>query len=234
MEYTYSFRIYPNDDKKIQLAKTFGCCRFIYNYFLDDFDKTGYKTKFTKNNKCNRELKAKYLWLKEVDKFAITNSIYNLDNACKRYMSNLSGKPKFKKKNGMQSYQTNYTNNNIEVLDKFIKLPKLGLVLAKVHRKVEGTIVNATIKKYGDNKYKVMILVKKEIQQLDKSSYIVGIDMGVSDFVTDSCGNSYKAPKSLISNYKKISELQRQLSKKRYGSNNYNKLQNKINKKYDN
>lgn len=96
MEYTYSFRIYPNDEQKIQLAKMFGCCRFVYNYFLDDFNKEGYKAKFTKNNKCNRELKKEYLWLKEVDKFAITNSIYNLDNACKRYMSNLGGKPKFK------------------------------------------------------------------------------------------------------------------------------------------
>lgn len=233
MEYTYSFRIYPNDEQKIQLAKTFGCCRFVYNYFLDDFNKNGYKSKFTKNNRCNQELKLENLWLKEVDKFAITNSIYNLDNGCKRYMNKLGGKPKFKKKNGMQSYQTNYTNNNIEVLDNFIKLPKLGKVKAKVHRKVEGTIANATIKKYGDNKYKVMILVRKEIKQLDKSSYIVGIDMGISDFVTDSCGNHYKAPKSLIKNYNKIGELQRKLSKKRRGSNNYNKLQNKINKKYD-
>ena len=54
---------------------------------------------------------------------------------------------------------------------------------AKVHRKVEKTIINTTIKKYVDNKYKVMILVRKEIKQLDKSSYIVGIDMDVSDFV---------------------------------------------------
>lgn len=233
MEYTYSFRIYPNDNQKVQLAKTFGCCRFIYNYFLDDFNKEGYISKFTKNNKCNRELKSEHLWLKEVDKFAITNSIYNLDNACKRYMSNLSGKPKFKKKSGMQSYQTNYTNNNIEVLDNFIKLPKLGLVSAKVHRKIKGTIVNATIKKYADNKYKVMILVRREISVLDKSSYIVGIDMGVSDFVVDSCGNSYQGPKSLINNYDKIGELQRQLSLKKRGSNNYHKLQNKINKLYD-
>lgn len=133
----------------------------------------------------------------------------------------------------MQSYQTNYTNNNIEILDNFIKLPKLGLVSAKVYRKVEGTIVNATIKKYADNKYKVMILVRKEIKQLDKSSYIVGIDMGASDFVTDSCGSIYKAPKSLISNYTKIGKLQRQLSKKKKNSKNYQKIQNKINKLYD-
>lgn len=98
MEYTYSFRIYLNDEQKQELAKTFGSCRFIYN----------------------------------------------LDNACKRYMNGIGGKPKFKKKNGIQLYKTNYTNNNIEVLDNFIKLSKLGKIKAKVYRKVEG---NATVKK---------------------------------------------------------------------------------------
>lgn len=166
MEYTYKFRIYPTEEQKTQLAKTFGCARFIYNYFLDNYNKEGYISKYSKNNKCNQELKKEFIWLKEVDKFALTNSIYNLDNACVRYKKNLGGKPKFKKKNGLQSYQTNYTNNNIEVLDKYIKLPKLGKVFAKVHRKVAGKIINATIKKYSDNKYKVMITVEKEIKKI--------------------------------------------------------------------
>ena len=86
------------------------------------------------NNTCNRELKILYPWLKEVDKFAITNAIYNLDNAYKRYMNKLSSKPRFKKKNKGESYQTNYTNNNIEVLDNYIKLPKLGKVPANIRK----------------------------------------------------------------------------------------------------
>lgn len=233
MEYTYSFRIYPNDEQKTYLAKIFGSCRFIYNHFLSDFNNNGYTSKIDKNNICNRKLKIEYPWLKEVDKFAITNSIYNLDNACKRYMNNLGGKPKFKKKNSIQSYKTNYTNNNIEVLDNSIKLPKLGKIKAKVHRKLEGTIINATIKKYGNNKYKVMILVKREIVKKEKSSYIVGIDMGVSTFMTDNVGNTYDAPKALIKYYDKISKLQKELTSKKKGSNNYIKLQNNINKLYD-
>ena len=64
MEYTYSFRIYTNDEQKLQLAKTFGCCRFVYNYFLDDFNKEGYETKFVKNNKCNRDLKNRIFMVK--------------------------------------------------------------------------------------------------------------------------------------------------------------------------
>ena len=233
MEYTYKFRIYPSDEQKIQLAKTFGCSRFVYNKLLDDFYNNGYISKYDKNNKCNQELKKEFIWLKEVDKFALTNSIYNLDNACVRYIKNLSGKPKFKKKNGRESYQTNYTNNNIEVLDNYIKLPKLGKVKAKIHRTLEGRIIHATIKKYGDNKYKVMITVKKEIKKKDENSYITGIDMGISNFVTDSANNVYEAPKSLINNYGKIGKLQKKLALKKKGSNNYIKLLNKINKLYD-
>ena len=56
---------------------------------------------------------------------------------------------------------------NIEVLDNYIKLPKIGKVFAKVHRKLEGTIINATVKKYSDNKYKVMILVRKKLKKIN-------------------------------------------------------------------
>ena len=233
MEYTYSFRIYPNEEQIVLIAKTFGCCRFIYNYFLDYSNNNGYGSKYTNNNICNRELKTEYPWLKEVDKFAITNAIYNLDNAYKRYMNKLGNKPRFKKKNNGESYQTNYTNNNIEVLDNYIKLPKLGKVPTKVHRKVEGTIINATIKKYSNNKYKVMILVRKKIKKLETNSYIVGIDMGVSNFVHDSSNNIYNAPKELMNTYDKIGRLQKSLSLKMKGSNNYKKIENKINKLYD-
>lgn len=233
MEYTYSFRIYPNDEQKELIMKTFGCCRFVYNYLLDSFYKNGYNTKYTNNNICNKELKQKYPWLKEVDKFALTNAIYNLDSAIKRYKNKLGESPKFRKKNRNDTYKTTYTKNNIEVLDKYIKLPKLGKIVAKVHRKIEGTIVNATIKKCNDDKYQVMILVRKEIKKLETNSYIIGIDMGVHNFVHDSSNNIYNAPRRLINNGEKLSKLQKKLSLKRKGSNNYKKLQNKINKLYD-
>ena len=57
VEFSYKFRIYPNEEQKIQLAKTFGCTRFVYNYFLDDYNNNGYMSKYNKNNKCNQKLK---------------------------------------------------------------------------------------------------------------------------------------------------------------------------------
>ena len=34
MEKAYKFRIYPNKEQEILIQKTFGCSRFIYNYYL--------------------------------------------------------------------------------------------------------------------------------------------------------------------------------------------------------
>ena len=76
----YKYRIYPNNEQKIQIAKTFGCCRFVYNCTLA-YRKAKYEkekklvSKTDCNNYCNRQLKKEYEWLKEVDKFALTNAI---------------------------------------------------------------------------------------------------------------------------------------------------------------
>lgn len=232
-EYTYKFRIYPDKEQKIQLAKTFGSSRFVYNYFLERFETIGYKGKYENNNYCNQVLKKKYEWLREVDKFALTNSINHLDAACKRKMDRISEKPRFKKKSSMQSYQTNYTNNNIEILDNYIKLPKLKKVQAKVHRKVEGKIINAVIKKYPSGKYYCMILVKKEIEEKEKNSYITALDMGVKTFAVNPMGVEYIAPKSLMATYGKIKNLQRKLNNKKKQSRNYEKVRKQIARCYE-
>ena len=82
----YKYRIYPNNEQKIQIAKTFGCCRFVYNqtlaYRKEVYEKEKKSVSKTDcNNYCNRQLKKEYEWLKEVDKFALTNAIYNMDAA---------------------------------------------------------------------------------------------------------------------------------------------------------
>ena len=70
----YKYRIYPNNEQKIQIAKTFGCCRFVYNqtlaYRKEVYEKEKKSVSKTDcNNYCNRQLKKEYEWLKEVDKF---------------------------------------------------------------------------------------------------------------------------------------------------------------------
>ena len=117
----YKYRIYPNNEQKIQIAKTFGCCRFVYNqtlaYRKEVYEKEKKSVSKTDcNNYCNRQLKKEYEWLKEVDKFALTNAIYNMDAAYQKFFKEHAGYPKFKSKHdNHKSYTTNFTNGNITV-----------------------------------------------------------------------------------------------------------------------
>ena len=95
----YKYRIYPNSEQRIQIAKTFGCCRFVYNqtlaYRKEIYEKEKKSVSKTDcNNYCNRELKKDYEWLKEIDKFALTNAIYNMDTAYQKFFKEHAGYPK--------------------------------------------------------------------------------------------------------------------------------------------
>ena len=121
----FKYRIYPNPEQEVMLAKTFGSCRFVYNHILAmriEAHKNESKSmsKTDCNNFCNREMKKEFEWLKEVDKFALTNAIFNLDSAYQNFFREIKkgnknqGFPKFKsKRTNYYSYTTNFTNNNI-------------------------------------------------------------------------------------------------------------------------
>ena len=157
----YKYRIYPNNEQKIQIAKTFGCCRFVYNqtlvYRKEVYEKEKKSVSKTDcNNYCNRQLKKEYEWLKEVDKFALTNAIYNMDAAYQKYFKEHAGYPKFKSKHdNHKSYTTNFTNGNITVdfEGNRVKLLKLKDVKAKLHRNFSGQIKSATISQVPSGKY---------------------------------------------------------------------------------
>ena len=241
MEKAYKFRIYPNKEQEILIQKTFGSCRFVYNHYLAkkiNLYKTENKSlsKIDCNNSCNRELKKEYLWLKEVDKFALTNSIYNLDNAYQNFFrrikqgDNKAGFPHFKsKKDNRKSYKTTYTNNNIQVLEKQIKLPKLGLVKCKVSKQIEGRIINATISQNPSGKYFVSVCCTEvNIPQYSPTGAVVGIDLGIKEFAITSDGVHIENNKFLKKSEKKLAKLQKELSRKTIGSNNRNKARIKV------
>ena len=118
MEKAYKYRIYPNKRQKELLAKTFGCCRFVYNHFLNKRIET-YQTeqKTLSYNQCSSELtklKSELEWLRAPDKCSLQNAIKDMDRAYKNYFKNNAGFPKYKsKKTHRFSYRTNATNGNI-------------------------------------------------------------------------------------------------------------------------
>lgn len=232
----YKYRIYPNNDQKVQIAKTFGCCRFVYNQTLA-YRKVSYEkekksmSRTDCNNFCNRELKKEHEWLKEVDKFALTNAIYNMDSAYQKFFKEHAGYPKFKRKHDShKSYTTNFTNGNIAVdFEKGkVKLPKLKEVKAKLHREFSGKIKSATVSQTPSGKYYVSILVEGDHEVLPHTKQNIGLDLGIKDLCITSDGKKYKNSKTIKKYEWKLAKLQRQLAHKKKGSNNYCKKKKQI------
>jgi putative transposase len=237
----YKYRLYPNKTQEEQIQKTFGCCRFVYNQTLA-YRQEKYNTnkesmnKTSCNNYCNQVLKKEYEWLTEVDKFALTNAIYNMDNAYQKFFKEHAGYPKFKRKrNYKQSYKTNcnYCNNSkptieVDFQENKIKLPKLKWVKCKLHRWFKGQIKSATISQVPSGKYFVSILVDTEVKPMESTGAMVGIDLGIKDLVITSDGEKIDNLK-LIKKYEdKLAKEQRKLAHKVKGSNNYNKQRIKV------
>lgn len=237
----YKYRIYPNKQQEMQIQKTFGCCRFVYNQILS-YRKELYETqkeslnKIACNNYVNQILKKKYEWLKEVDKFALTNAIYNMDFAYQKFFKEHSGYPKFKsKRDNKKSYSTNFTNENIEVSFERnkIKLPKLKWVKAKIHRDFTGIIKSATISQVPSGKYFVSILVEAEHIPMESTGCMIGIDLGVKDLLITSDGEKFDNIRTIKKYEDKITKEQRKLSHKVKGSKNWNKQRIKVAKVHE-
>lgn len=232
----YKYRIYPNKQQKEQIQKTFGCCRFVYNHTLAlKIEK--YKneqismSKIDCNNYCNRVFKKEYEWLKEVDKWSLTNAIYNMDSAYQKFFKDHSGFPKFKsKRSNKKSYKTNFANNNIEIsFDKNkIKLPKLKWVKVKIHRKFIGQIKSATISQTPSGKYFVSILVETKHIPTESTGCMIGIDLGIKDLLITSDGEKFDNIHTTKKYEDKLTKEQRKLSHKTKGSSNWNKQRIKV------
>ncbi|MBO3442714.1 RNA-guided endonuclease TnpB family protein, partial [Clostridium haemolyticum] len=180
----YKYRIYPNKEQRLYLAKTFGCTRFIYNKMLSDRIKLYEENKDLDIKKVKyptpAQYKKEFTWLKEVDSLALANAQMNLDKAYKNFFRDKSmGFPKFKsKKTNYYSYTTNNQKGTVYIEDGYIKLPKLKtMIKIKQHRKFNGLIKSCTISKTPSNKYYISILVDTENKQLPKVDKKVGIDV---------------------------------------------------------
>ena len=223
------FRIYPNKEQQHIIQKTFGCSRFIYNQGLslrtNEFKKgnsIGYKE--TNAMLSSYKKSEEFVWLKEVDSVALQQSLRDLDRAYKNFFAKRAAMPKFKSKhNHNKSYRTQCINGNIAVAGKYIKLPKLGYVKAKISMPVTGKINNATIEQVSSGKYFCVLNVEVEKPVYKNAGCVIGIDVGIKEFYSDSNGNTVDNPKHLNKSMHKLVKEQRKLSRMTKFSKNWNK-----------
>jgi putative transposase len=231
----YKYRLYPNKEQQEYFAKTFGCTRFIYNRMLSDKINYYNETKQRLNN-TPAQYKKEFPFLKEVDSLALANAQMNLQTAYNNFFKRPEvGFPKFKsKKNNYYSYTTNNQGGNIYISEKYIKLPKIGLVRVKKHREFDGLIKSVTVSKVPSGKYFVSVLVDKEdIEQLHISDSTIGIDLGIKEFAITSNGEMIENPKFLSKSEKRLKKLQKDLSRCKKGSKNRNKCRIKVAKMHE-
>jgi putative transposase len=226
--------------RKRSFKKTFGCTRFVYNYYLAKRIEK-YKEDKTSLNyiACSADmtsLKKELEWLKEVDATALQSSLKDLDIAYQNFFrrvkngNNQCGFPRFKsKKDNNKSYKCKMVGSNIKLLSSHVQLPKLGIVKCAVSKQLEGRILSATVRQNPSGKYFVSICCSDvEIPKFEPTGAIVGIDVGIKEFCVTSDDVHISNPKYLHKNEKKLTRLQRQLSRKQIGSNNRNRARIKV------
>lgn len=239
---TYKYRLYPNKDQRLYLAKTFGCTRLIYNLMLSERIETYNKYKDDKEELKKQKhptpakYKVDYEFLKEVDSLALANAQMNLDKAYKNFFRDKSvGFPRFKsKKKNRHSFTTNNQKGTIYIEKGYIKIPKLkSMIKVKQHREFEGLIKSCTVSQTPSGKYFISILVETQIKELETIDKKVGIDLGIKDFAITSDGDIFSNPKWLRKSEKRLAKLQKDLARKEKGSKNRNKSRIKVAKLYE-
>lgn len=240
--YTYKYRIYPTEEQKVIFSKHFGCCRFVYNYFLnrekefylnnkEDIEAKrikGHNTAFD-NQKLLTQLKKeeKFEWLNEVGSHSLGIALKDLEMAYNNFFKKRAKFPKFKKKSYYQSYSVD--NLTLYIKNGRVYIPKIkdGVKIIE-HRPLEGKILNGTISKTTDEKYFISITVEKEIKTLPVETKSVGIDLGIKDFAVISNGVKIPNPHFKKKEIKKLKRLQRCLSRKNKNSKRREKCRIKL------
>jgi putative transposase len=242
----FKVTLIPNRSQEILINRTIGCARFVYNRFLVRRKELYSSEQKTLNySGCSKELthlKKEVQWLTEVDKFALQNSLKNLEAAYKNFFAELKkpknkrrfGFPQFKKKHGFrQSYKTNFTNGNIQVKENYLKLPKLGRVRFHKSQDIDGQIVNVTVTHTKTGKYIASILCECNVEKYPHNSKNIALDLGIKSYLVTSDGEEVQNPKYYRQALRKLRKANKKLSRSTKSSNNRVKAKTKLARIYE-
>ena len=234
----YKYRIYPTKEQKVLFAKTFGCCRFVYNWALNlkieayKLDKKSVAYKEVQDRMVNK-LKKENQWLTEVNSQALVSSIRNLDTAYKNFFrdTHAVGFPKFKSRKSKQSFQCPQ-HCNVDFVKGTITIPKAKGIPAVLHRRFKGIMKTVTVSMTPSGRYFASVLVDTSMQEMKPSGPMrdttVGIDLGIKSLAVCSDGRTFDNPKNLQRSLYRLKLLQKRLSRKQKGSANRNKARIRV------
>jgi putative transposase len=230
----YKFRFYPTPEQALNLAKTFGCARFAYNYMLrlrtDAWFKEQKKVGYHETSAALTLLKKtpEHAWLNEVSSVPVQQALRHLQTAFGNFFARRNKYPTFKKKDGAQSAE--YTTSAFKWDGKTLSIAKSGALDIRFSRTIPkaAIVTTVTVSKDTAGRYFVSMLCTDQAQAKAEVSAKVGIDLGLSHFAILSTGEKIAAPNSFRQNEEKLAKLQRRLAKKTKGSANRMKAKLKV------
>ena len=229
---TYKFRLYPNKEQEQRLLWTIQQCRFVYNKMLEMLQEQDKPDRYDLQNMLPK-LKEQYPHLKGVYSKALQHEVYRLFSNLKALSQSKKkgrrvGKLRFKGSAGFKTIHYNQSGFKIietnKRLDK-LHISKVGDIPMRMHRPVEGDIKQVVVKRYGSGRWFASITVEEKdiVVQKQPIKKIVGMDMGITEFLTDTTGKIIENPRHLKKSLKRLRHRQRCLSKSEKRSNNRKK-----------
>jgi putative transposase len=239
-------RLYPDNEQINYLSNLFGSCRFVYNKLLSfkisEYNNNKHSVSFSEMGKQLIYLKSENEWLKNSHSKVLQQSLIDLDKAYKNFFKEHRGFPNFKSKHdnkqscrfpidaisGIKGNRINIINQLKNVHFKCSRQDEIYL------NKYQKQIKSGTLNKTKSGEYYFSILLEDtRIKKLKDSSNIIGIDLGIKDFVITSDGETFENIKIKRNNQKKLNKLHKQLSRKKKGSKNREKCRIKLAKFYE-
>ena len=221
----FKYRFYPTDSQRLELAQTFGCTRFVYNWALalrtNSYYQDNVSLSYTDTSNALTKLKkdSEKPWLKKVSAVPLQQGLRHLNTAFQNFFKGKTKYPRFKKKANRQS--AHYAPNAFKFADGKLTLAKMSQPLKiRFHRHFTGEPKSVTISKDPSNRYFVSFLVEEELEQWNPATEEIGIDLGIKDVVVCSNGFASGNPKHASKYQARLKTLQRRLASKKKGSNN--------------
>ena len=236
MRTAFKYRIYPNDEQQKQLARMFGCCRFVYNKTL------AYRKEHAESHHriltvndcihyCKQVLIPENPWLVDVDEYALIQAIHHMDLAWRQAFHSHGGYPSFKcRHDSHKSYTTTPHGKDISIdfEKQTITLPMLSSMKATLHRTFTGPILWATISQAWSGKYYVSLVADVAHQDMPLTQNRVGLNLRNNNVCITSDGKEYVYSPTSDKHTRRLTKLQKQLTHKEKGSSNYYKLKKEI------
>lgn len=239
---TYRYRCYPTEAQKRQLAQTFGCARYVYNWALEmrtdayheDGELAGYYE--TKRRLTKLKKQDDHSWLYDVSSVVLQESVRNLERAFTNFFEGRAQYPTFKRKHGRQvaHYLKNAFTLSGDESEGFPKRPTVKLAKqsepleVRYSRDLGGEVKKLCVTKDSADRYHICFTCVEVAETLPETDSAVGVDLGLTDVLVTSDGFKSGNPKHYHSDLHRLRKAQRRLSRKQKGSENWKKQKRRV------